>query len=291
MEDYYKQLGVERSASTDEIKRAYRKLASQHHPDKGGDTAKFQDIEQAYRVLSDPAARKNYDLGAQRQQQSAHAPNPFGGVNINQNHVFEDFFSHFFGQRPQGPQSQARNRDLRINLDIAITELFCAQKKVVQYTTSKSSPSTVEINIPAGIENGTTIRYPNLGDNFFDTLPRGDLYVNIRHVNTAEFQLAGTTDVVTEFELDCWDAILGTTTKISAPDGSELSVRVPQGVQPGTRLVLRGQGLYVDSAKQARGDLYLVLRVRIPTVPQQHRSNIEEIKKILTMDQKQNVKS
>lgn len=281
MEDHYSVLGVGRTATADEIKRAYRKLASQHHPDKGGDTATFQKIEQAYRVLSDPAARQDYDRPRNAGNQNFHDfSDIFNGVhiNINQHPGFEDIFSQIFG-RAQPKQPERKNRDLRITLNLPLNELLAPQKKVLNYTTSKNEPTTVEIDIPAGVEDGATVRYPNLGDNFFETLPRGDLYVNIRHANTDRFAKVSPIDVATEIEIDSWDAMLGTNVQVVGLDGTVFDVKIPAGSQYGVRFNLRGQGLYQDARSGTRGSLYLILKIRTAAVPEEHRAKIQELRK------------
>lgn len=280
MEDFYSILGVEKTASADEIKKSYRRLASQHHPDKGGDTAMFQKIEEAYRTLGDPQARAEYDQRGSRpqfHQHGFHGPDIsdiFQNIHIHGGHPdLEGFFGQFF--RAQRPQEQRRNRDLRITINIPLTELLVPQKKVIRYATSKNEPSTVEIELPAGIEDGATIRYPGLGDNFFETLPRGDLYVNIHHSNCDKFIKVSPVDVAVEVKIDCWDAMLGTTTTVQGLDGAELAVKIPAGTQPGTKLCLRGQGLVVGANGNTRGNLFLHIHVSIPALKDELRPHVQ----------------
>ena len=181
MANAYETLGVPTGASEDEIKKAYRKLASQHHPDKGGDTAKFQEIQNAYETLSDPQKRAQHDnpnpFG--HQGGDSHFEFHFGGGDPHD--IFQQFFQHGFGgHNPfQQRQQPRRNKDLRINLTINLQETLAEQKKTVSVQTTKGDRFNVDVNIPRGVSNGTTIKYTQMGDNMFDSLTRGDLYVII----------------------------------------------------------------------------------------------------------------
>ena len=285
MEDYYSILGLTRTATADEIKQSYRRLASRHHPDKGGDTATFQKIEEAYRILGDERSRNEYDSRSQRTTTHSYDfSNPFEHFHVNINggglDITEILSQFLRGQRPEF-RTQKRNGDLRVNIDLSLTETLSVQQKVIHYTNGKNQTSAIEIQIPAGLEDGATIRYPEIGDNYFEALPRGDLYVNIRHVSDSGFNKIGRADVGIEYEIDCWDAMLGTTATVQALDGTVLSVRIPAGSQHGTKLCLKGQGLYHDQSLTSRGNLYVMLRVRIPALGEHARSRIEELKKLV----------
>ena len=184
MANAYETLGVPKGASEDEIKKAYRKLASQHHPDKGGDTAKFQEIQTAYETLSDPQKRAQHDN-----------PNPFSSFDNGNGTHFEfhfgnggnDIFEHIFRQGPFGgpnPFNQRhhqprRNKDLRVLLTVNLSDTLSDQKKTISVQTTKGDRYNVDVQIPRGVSNGTTITYSGMGDNMFETLTRGDLYVII----------------------------------------------------------------------------------------------------------------
>ena len=185
---HYATLGVAEDANTDDIKKAYRKLASQHHPDKGGDTKKFQEIQTAYDTLSDQGKRQQYDLERSgRGQQNIHWQNFSNEVPPDIQNIFQQFgfggdpFAQFRQQR------QKRNKDLRVDLMVPLSTTLEEQTKVISVLTTTGSRETVEVKIPRGITNGTSIKYSNLGDNLFNTLPRGDLYVQINVHNAENF--------------------------------------------------------------------------------------------------------
>ena len=221
---HYETLGVPKTATPEEIKRAYRKLASQHHPDKGGDTAKFQQVEEAYRVLSDPAQRQQYDNPAQ-QMGPGHFHFNFGNGDIH------DIFSQFgFGQNSPFTRHR-RNSDIRTEIVLGLQETLSAQSKTLSLKTSTGERQNVDIHIPRGITSGTTIKYPNLGDHMFQNLPRGDLYVTVNVMKHPTYQAQGL-DLVTSLTIDCFQVILGSEQTVVGLDGKIFTIKTPTGCQP-----------------------------------------------------------
>lgn len=270
---HYETLGVSETATPEEIKKAYRKLASQHHPDKGGDVAKFQSIEQAYRILSDTQARQQYDLERQGGGRQFHFHSGDFGVDIG------DIFKHFgFGAGdPFGhfKQQQRRNKDLRIQIDIPLVSTLQEQKKTISVQTTNGHRETVEVNIPRGISNGTTIKYSGLGDNLFNTIARGDLYVQI-NVHASENFIAQGVDLYTGINVNCFVAAIGGTITVQGLDGKLFEINLPAGTQPGTKFRIPEQGLYQMNTTH-RGSLYVEVGVSIPNN--------------LTLEQKELIKS
>jgi len=158
MSTHYETLGVNESATQDEIKKAYRKQASQHHPDKGGDTAKFQEIEAAYRTLSDPAQREQYDHAQRNPGGFRFNVNGADGIPPEMAEIFRNFgfgsgWEHF------GKQHQARrNRDMRIDIAIQLSETLEEQVRTVSVQTSNGQRETVQVRIPRGVTHGTTLK-------------------------------------------------------------------------------------------------------------------------------------
>ena len=280
---HYNTLGVGENATQEEIKKAYRKLASQHHPDKGGDTAKFQEIEAAYRTLSDPAQREQYDH-AQR--------NPGGDFRFNVNghdmhgmppgmqEMFRNFGFDFGGHNPFGqhfhqPQ-QRRNKDLQVRVPVKLANTINDQNMTISVQTTKGTRENVEITIPRGATNGTQIKYPNLGDNFFDTLPRGDLYVQVMMEPHPNFEIMDL-DVGTNHTIDCFTAITGGDIEIENYDGTKLIVIVPPGTQPGQMLRIANRGIW-QIHSSTRGNLIVRINVTIPR--NLNQDNLELVNKI-----------
>jgi DnaJ-class molecular chaperone len=243
MTDHYSTLGVAKTASADEIKRAYRRLASQHHPDKGGDVKKFQEIEQAYRVLSDPQQREQYDN-----------PSPFGQFNFNQNSpgqgfdfdtIFDIFGTRFRQQRPQY---------VRCSLTISLEDSARGGRRQVSVATHAGS-NTIEIEIPVGINDGDNIQYQGVA-------PGGlDLIVIFRVLPDNRWHRQNDT-LICERHLSVWDLILGTDVQINDILDNQLVLTIPPGTQPGTVMRMRGCGM--PSRMGNRGDLLVRIHAHIP---------------------------
>jgi curved DNA-binding protein len=267
MTTHYETLGVGENFSADELKKAYRRLASQHHPDKGGDTKQFQTIQTAYDTLSDPNRRRQYDMerqggGTDGIQFQWHSHN---GGHPNIDEIFRSFgfgngdpFSQFRQQQPH----QRRNKDLRIEIAIPLVTTLEDQRKVVSVQTTNGHRDTVEVHIPKGITNGTTIRYTDLGDNLFATIPRGDLYVQINVHNADNFIVTGI-DLHTKVSVNCLTAITGGTTVVNSLDDKQFVLTIPPGTQPNTKFRIANQGLYQLNSNN-RGHLYVEMMVTVP---------------------------
>lgn len=261
MTDAYSTLGVQRGATDEEIKRAYRKLAAKHHPDKeGGDTAKFQEIQGAYDTLTDPQKRQEHDN-----------PNPFGGNGGFEFHFGgggpQDIFSQFFSQRGGSPfqqQQPRRNKDLRINITVTLASTLTEQQKTVSVQTTKNDKFNVDVKIPRGVSNGTTIKYTQMGDNFFESLTRGDLYVIINVIDHPNFEIHGV-NLVSNLEISSIEAMTGTEKEVEGIDGSTFLIKIPQGCQFGTKFGLQGKGLYQMNTAY-RGDLIVNTIIKTPTL-------------------------
>jgi len=245
MTDYYAALGVPRTATADDIKRAFRKLASQTHPDKGGDTQKFQAIQQAYATLGDEQKRAEYDNP--RPQFSGFQGHP-GGVNIND--IFGQMFGQGFGQQHQHP----RRSHVRMTLWITLLDVATGGKRTVSLGTQQGV-SAVEIDIPLGINDGDNVQYEGIG-------PGGsDLVVQFKVTPDRKWQRDGL-NLAQEVRIDIWDLILGGELTIDTLTGKTLSTQVPARTQPGTVLRLKSQGLR-DRAGQT-GDIMVRVQAQIP---------------------------
>jgi DnaJ-class molecular chaperone len=245
MTDYYAALGVPRTATADDIKRAFRKLASQHHPDKGGDTQKFQAIQEAYATLGDEQKRAEYDNP--RPQFSGFHGTP-GGVNIN------DIFGQMFGQQFAQQHQHPRRSHVRMTLWISLLDVATGGKRTVSLGT-QSGVSAVEIEIPLGINDGDNVQYEGIG-------PGGaDLVVQFRISPDRTWQRNGL-NLTQELKIDIWNLILGGELTIDTLNGKTLSTTVPARTQPGTVFRLKGQGLR-DRAGQT-GDIMIRVQAQIP---------------------------
>lgn len=248
MKDYYQILGVPRNANDDEIKKSFRRLASQHHPDKGGDTQKFQEIQEAYAVLSDPARRHEYDHPQVHVRRG-----PAGPFD------FQDIFNGMFSARAN-PGSDWGRRTMRVQLYITLRDVAVGGNRIISLATP-SGQGTAEITIPAGIEDGESIRYPQIAPG------NQDIVVLFRVQPDPNWERIGTT-IHGSIEVMIWDLILGTTVNVVTITDTVISVVVPPNTQPGTTLRVRGHGL-PGRQGSARGDLMLEVRARLPeSIPQ-----------------------
>ena len=252
MKDYYGILGVPKTAPEAEIKRAYRRLASQHHPDKGGDTARFQEIEEAYRVLSDSAARQEYDNPR---------PHPhFGSAAFNLDEIFNMFGTRF--------QQQTRQPVANLQLWITIQDLANPGPRVIAVS-SPYGQSQIEIQIPAGIRDGDSVRYPRVAPG------QQDLVITYRVRSDPAWQ-RDNNHVITDQVIDVWQAMLGGQVRVPTLRGTDIELTVPAMTQPGTMLRVRGHGLPGRNGATA-GDMLVRIAVRLPeNVPD---SLLEEIRR------------
>jgi DnaJ-class molecular chaperone len=241
MTDYYSTLGVSRTASADEIKKAFRKLASQHHPDKGGDTKKFQEIQAAYDTLGDEKKRAAYN-NPQPQM-------PAGG--FHQNFNFNEIFN-IFGAQFQQPQSRGH---ARMTLWIKIQDVASPGTRVVAMGT-QTGTHNIEITIPNGIEDGDNVQFSGLG-------PGGqDLVITFRIHPDRTWQ-RNSNNIVTEHSASVWKLIAGGNMTMVDIRGNRIELGIPPRTQPGSLLRARGRGLPDRSGKI--GDMMIRIQAEIPT--------------------------
>lgn len=245
MKDLYQILGVSRQATQDEIKRAYRRLASQNHPDKGGDTALFQEIQHAYDILGNPEQRADYDRpkfqGPQFQWQQ-------GPQDLRD--IF-NMFGHGFAE--QFARSQRRGH-IRINLNINLLDAARGGKKTVTIGT-QDGVTGVEIDIPPAVNHGDHVQYPGLA-------PGGiDLVVTYLVAPDPAWHRENL-DLICRKSVVVWDLILGAELRLQDIFGNDIMTRIPPHSQPGTRLRLKQKGLR-DRHGQT-GDAYVILDTYLP---------------------------
>jgi DnaJ-class molecular chaperone len=246
MQNPYQTLGVDRNSSPEDIKRAYRRLASQHHPDKGGDKARFQEIQSAYDMLTNPQKRAAHDN-----------PSPFGHPGFNFNFGAGDAFDfqsifNSFGTRFQ--HQQQRPQQARMSLWVTLEDVAHGGRKSVSVASSYGN-HTIEIEIPLGINDGDTVQYQQLG-------PAGtDLLITFRIHPNPRWHRQGP-NLTNELAVSIWDLILGTEVTVQDILGSELTLTIPPRTQPGTIFRLRGRGLRQRSG--GTGDLLVKILGQIP---------------------------
>jgi curved DNA-binding protein len=315
--DYYETLNVTRTASPDEIKQAFRKLARQYHPDVAKNQAtaeeKFKEINEAYEVLSDPEKRRRYDeLGAQWQDAAAGSAPPRGGQprwsNVPPDASefefggtgYSDFFESFFSGGREGfgfsqrGATRGGSRDAGgfafpgndVEADILVTldeVLRGSQRKITLRRPPMNGESertnTYQVRIPPGVREGQRIRLAGQGEPGHGGGAAGDLYLRVRLARHPDLSVRDA-DLYYELELAPWEAVLGVQARIPTLDGTT-SLRVPAGTLAGSRLRLRGLGLPRED--HGRGDLYATVTIQTPaTVSAEERVLWENLARVST---------
>jgi curved DNA-binding protein len=307
-QDYYQTLGVERSASQDEINKAFRKLARKYHPDVSKEPdaeEQFKLLNEAYEVLKDPEKRKKYDeLGANWQAGQDFTPPP-GWENVHfefrqgpedfadfGHGGFSSFFDMLFGHRQEGFQAgprtaqtrqwSFRGQDHEATLTISLEEAYRGGSKTVTLQTPERRPDgpgqaqskQYQVKIPAGITPGARIRLAKQGGAGSGGGESGDLFLRVRITPHPVFTLEGR-DVLVSIPITPWEAALGAKIEVPTLDGA-VQMSVPPGSQSGQRLRLRGKGFLRDGGE--RGDLYVTLQIVVPkTLSTDERQLFEQL--------------
>lgn len=297
--DYYETLGVPRTAGNEEIKKSFRKLAREYHPDVAKDKKKaeekFKEINEAYEVLSDPAKRKKYDeLGANWKSGADFRPPPgwegfpggqtfrgrgagaeefefhFGGTG------FSDFFEELFGSRMRGgaggfgratdfagEEPAERGRDIEGDILVTLEEAMRGSVRTVnvRHQAGRSvKTETHQVKIPAGVTDGQKLRVAGRGEAGSGGGAAGDLYLRVRLAKHPDFDVEEH-NLIYEAELAPWEAVLGANLSVPALDG-RVNIKIPPGTQNGQKLRVRERGLPVHHG--ARGDLIVVTHIAVP---------------------------
>ena len=273
--DYYALLGLQQTATAEDIKSAYRKQAKSDHPDTGGDPEKFKKLNEAHDILKDPDKRAQYD----------HTRTGAGRIHVNINGKDHDIFSDIFTDmnstfgNQAGPfaktrsyRKQTKNKDLNINIDCSLKDTLTQQEKSVSVKHISGDRRIVQITVPRGVKNGDRIRYTGLGDASFKELTPGDLYVTIAVSNNTDFQIQGNHLYCTH-TVNCFDAITGTVVSIKSLDNKTLNVTINSGTQNGAMFSLKKQGLY-EHGSPSRGNIVLVVAIKIPENLKQDQLNV-----------------
>jgi curved DNA-binding protein len=263
MKSYYDVLGVDRQATPDAIKKAYRQKASLYHPDKeGGSKTKFQEVEEAYRTLSDPAKRQQYD----NPSAFGNMGSGFQGFSRHETPFDIDAIFNMFGARFHGGAPHMQRR-AQMTLWITLQDVALGGPRTVTVGTQHGTQA-VEIEIPRGISDGDNVQYGSIG-------PGGaDLIVTYRIHPNPKYERRGQ-NLTTDFVVSIWDLILGADLTIQDLMGNQLVLTVAPGTQPGTMLRLRGRGL--PHRTEPTGDLIVKIQASIPdNIDQELRTQIEQ---------------
>ena len=289
--DYYATLGVQRTATQDEIKRSYRKLARKYHPDLSKEPdaeARFKEVAEAHEALIDPERRAAYDeLGWRHEQGQPFEPPPgwdsgfeFSGrskpsADPHGDADFSDFFESLFGrsarsERPPGAAHdgrQTRGRDHHAKVMVDLADVYAGGKRMISLRVPVSDAKgdavvkerQLEVNIPKGVREGQLLRLGGQGTPGHGGAPSGDLYLEIVLRPQLPFRVDGA-DVYVDLRVSPWEAALGATVAAPTPEG-DVQLTIPAGSSQGRKLRLKGKGL----PGKTPGDLYAVLGIALPT--------------------------
>lgn len=303
MRDYYEALGVKKNVSDAELKKAYRKLAMQYHPDRNpNDKAaeeKFKEINEAYAVLSDADKRKQYDMfGADGFRQRFSQDDIFRGTDFSS--IFNEFgmggggnlFEHLFGggfsgQRRGGfsgsnpfggrqAYSPSKGQDVETTVTVPFHTAYHGGKQRLSLHVPGAGRQDIEIKIPAGIEEGKKLRVAGKGAPAPGGAP-GDLYVVVNIAPHPIFERHGA-DLEAPVTISLTDALLGTTITVPTMEEEQKSLKVPAGVSPGTKMRIKGFGV-PKMGKHEKGDLYVKIQVKLPSaLTEQQRELVEKLR-------------
>ncbi len=274
--DYYKILGLDKSAKPEDIKKAYRKLARKHHPDLNPNDKeahkKFQQINEANEVLSDPEKKKKYDQYGkdwqhaeqfEKARQSGPGPQSPGGYSFTgdgDESDFSSFFESLFGgsgNSGRGRQTKFRGQDYNAELQLTLEQAYTTHQQTLSV-----NGKNIRITIPSGIENGQVIKLKNYGAPGVNGGPNGDLYITFSISNHALYKRSGN-DLYMNASIDLYTALLGGETTIDTLSG-KIKLKVNPETQHGTKIRLKGKGFPVYKKEGEFGDLYVTYEVKLP---------------------------
>lgn len=282
--DYYATLGIERSATPDEIKRAYRKLARKYHPDVSKEPdaeARFKEVSEAYEALNDPEKRAAYDEVGQRYQRGQEFQPPpgwesgfefsgsdFGGAEgFDHSDFFEALFGHAGGRRGARTAFHAAGEDRHAKIQIELRDAYHGARRSVSLRIPVMDAQgrmvmqerQLDVNIPKGVREGQHLRLSGQGGPAHGQAPAGDLYLEIAFAPHPRFRVDGR-DVYMDLALAPWEAELGASVTAPVPDGSSVQLTIPPHSSAGRKLRLKGKGL----PSNPPGDLYAVIGIALP---------------------------
>jgi len=267
MMDYYKILGVEKNSSNDEIKKAYRKLAKQYHPDINPNDKtienKFKEINQAYETLSDKNKRRIYDHGGQDQKQYHPYENGYSKHAFND--VFNDIFGpHEFNQFFGGRQRFHHNENYTAEIPITLEEVYTGVEREITLKLPSGEIRKINVKVPQGISGGHKIVFKQQGGHSNTQLPAGDLIIICRIIPHAVFNRRGA-NLIMELPVNIFGLMIGTDQEITTIDGSKLNVKIPAGMGIDQTMRVSGKGLCSYSGNK-RGYLLIIIKAKIPAI-------------------------
>ena len=288
MKNYYDILGVNEQSTSADITKAFKDLAKQHHPDRGGTQEKFQEINEAHNTLKSSQKRHDYD-----------SMRKFGGGTGGAQHPFfnEDIFGDIFSGFGQGGDMdfdgrfnftgrngdertfrnvRQGNRSVNVRMAISIKEAMTSDEKTISYKLPSGREEFATVKIPAGVQHGVTFKYAGMGDDSIKNVPRGDLMVQMSVLDSDGYTRKGN-DLYTDKTIDCFQAVRGHKIQLKTLEDSVITVNVPSGTQPGTMLLVRSKGMPIHKTTGIRGNLYVKIHVLIPQLSATDLKKIKDL--------------
>ncbi len=267
--NHYKTLGLAPGASEEEIKKAYRKMAMKHHPDRGGDEAEFKRIKEAYEALTNPEPahqfNDHFDFGGFQDLHDLFRRGRQAGAS---------HFDFDFGAR------DVKNPDVHISVPCSLEEAHTGFSKEVEFTLPDGSTKRLSVSFPPGTHKDIKIRYAGEGGVMMPNKPPGDLYVKASIAKHQIWNIDGN-DLTAAVKISVWQAMFGSTIELTEIGGTQIQITVPPGTQPGSKLRLRDKGLNIRGTGH-RGNAYLEVVVQIPAL-----SNEDKNKRIIDIEQQE----
>ena len=283
MKDYYKILGVSEDASADEIKKAFRKLAVEHHPDRGGNELKFKEANEAYDTLKNKSKRQEYDTLRKYGSNFGGQGSGFRFTSGNFDEFFGgDFFEEFMsgmggmGRRPNYRARPRNNKDVSIRINLSIKEVMQSVKRTISVKLPSGRDEIVDVKIGAGVQSGVVFKYAGLGDDTDKNLPRGNLLIRVTVLDSDGFTRKGN-DLWTDKRIDAFQAMRGCEFTIRDLQDNVVKVHVPAGTQPGSVLQLKSKGMPVHETLSIRGNMYIKIHVTIPKLNESELNKIKDL--------------
>ena len=288
MKNYYDILGVNEQSTSADITKAFKDLAKQHHPDRGGTQEKFQEINEAHDTLKSSQKRHDYD-----------SMRKFGGGTGGAQHPFfnEDIFGDIFSGFGQGGDMDFNgkfnftgrngdertfrnvrqgNRSVNVRMAISIKEAMTSEEKTISYKLPSGREEFATVKIPAGVQHGVTFKYAGMGDDSIKNVPRGDLMVQMSVLDSDGYTRKGN-DLYTDKTINCFQAVRGHKIQLKTLEDSVITVNVPSGTQPGTLLMVRSKGMPIHKTVGIRGNLYVKIHVLIPQLSAADLKKIKDL--------------
>ena len=288
MKNYYDILGVNEQSTSADITKAFKDLAKQHHPDRGGTQEKFQEINEAHDTLKSSQKRHDYD-----------SMRKFGGGTGGAQHPFfnEDIFGDIFSGFGQGGDMDFNskfnftgrngdertfrnvkrgNRSVNVRMAISIKEAMTSDEKTISYKLPSGREEFATVKIPAGVQHGVTFKYAGMGDDSIKNVPRGDLMVQMSVLDSDGYTRKGN-DLYTDKTINCFQAVRGHKIQLKTLEDSVITVNVPSGTQPGTLLMVRSKGMPIHKTIGIRGNLYVKIHVLIPQLSAADLKKIKDL--------------